>query len=122
MSGDELVVDTNVFINLSLGKFNIDPILQDKIIFVSIISEIAILGFQKISDDDDVSFFMQLLSTCHVVDLSQMVKMKSIDIKRKYKLKTPDAIVAATAVVLEKPLLTFDKDFLKIKELDLFLL
>jgi predicted nucleic acid-binding protein len=121
MNGDEMVADTNVFINLGLGKFNIDSILQDKIIFVSIISEIEILGFQKISDED-VSFFMQLLSTCHIVDLSQIIKMKAIDIKREYKIKTPDAIVAATAVVLDKPLLTFDKDFLKIKELDLFLL
>jgi hypothetical protein len=57
MSGNELVVDTNIFINLGNETLGIDKILQDKKIYVSIISEIEILGFHKISEADALFFF-----------------------------------------------------------------
>ena len=52
MSGNELVVDTNIFINLGTEHLGIDKILQGKRIYLSIISEIEILGFHKISEAD----------------------------------------------------------------------
>lgn len=119
MSGNELVVDTNIFINLGTKSLGIDKILQNKRIYVSIISEIEILGYHKISDSD-LSFFSSVLSLCNIIDLSQTIKLKSIEIRRRYKLKTPDAVIAATAIILDKPLFTFDKGFSKIKELILF--
>ncbi len=119
MNGNELVVDTNIFINLGTQHLGIDKILQGKRIYLSIISEIEILGFHKISESDAL-FFASLLSQCNIIDLSQTIKLKSIEIKRKYKLITPDAVIAATAIILDKPLFTFDKDFSKITELTLF--
>ncbi|MBO5690919.1 MAG: PIN domain-containing protein, partial [Spirochaetaceae bacterium] len=41
---------------------------------------------------------------------------------RFYKIKLPDAIVAATAISYNVPLLTADKEFNKIKGLNLCLL
>ena len=119
MNGNELVVDTNIFINLGTENLGIDKILQNKKIYLSILSEIEILGYHKISESD-ASFFLSVLSMCNIIDLSQTIKLKSIEIKRKYNLKTPDAIIAATAIILDKPLFTFDKGFAKIKELVLF--
>ena len=43
-------------------------------------------------------------------------------LKIKYKTKLPDALIAASAIMLGIPLLTFDKGFSKIKELDIVLL
>ena len=37
-------------------------------------------------------------------------------------MKLPDAVIAATALYLDIPILTADKDFAKIKNLDLLLL
>lgn len=40
----------------------------------------------------------------------------------KYKIKLPDAIIAATAIYLDLPLVTFDEDFKQIEELTLVLM
>lgn len=40
-----------------------------------------------------------------------------IVIKKKYKLKLPDAIIASTAIIHDTILITEDKDFSKIQEL-----
>lgn len=50
--------------------------------------------------------------------IKQIVK----EIKRKYKIKLPDAIIAATSIYLDIPLVTFDVDFKNIEELKLVLL
>jgi predicted nucleic acid-binding protein len=42
---------------------------------------------------------------------------KQIVKKQAYKIKLPDAIVAATAIYLDVPLTTFDSDFNKIADL-----
>jgi hypothetical protein len=38
------------------------------------------------------------------------------------KIKLPDAIIAATAMYLDLPLLTFDSDFARVPQLKLFIL
>jgi len=42
--------------------------------------------------------------------------------KQKYSVKTPDAIIAATAKAFNLPLVTADKDFKKIKDIEVVLL
>lgn len=51
--------------------------------------------------------------------MNYKIKEKSIDIRNNHKLKIPDAIIAATSIVYNIPLITSDKDFEKVKELDL---
>ena len=53
---------------------------------------------------------------------SQPIKERTILLRRKYGTKLPDSIVAATAIECELPLVTADKGFKKIEELDLRLL
>lgn len=43
----------------------------------------------------------------------------TIQLKQKYKVKLPDAIIAATAIHYNIPFITADADFKIIKELDL---
>jgi predicted nucleic acid-binding protein len=43
-------------------------------------------------------------------------------LKKKYSIKLPDAIIAATAIWYKIPLITADKGFEKIEELELILL
>jgi len=43
-------------------------------------------------------------------------------LRKKYSIKLPDAIVASTSIVYGLPLVTADKAFSKIKELDLILI
>jgi predicted nucleic acid-binding protein len=46
-------------------------------------------------------------------------RKKAIQIKQKYRIKLPDAIIAATAILYNIPFITADADFKIIKELDL---
>jgi len=43
-------------------------------------------------------------------------------LKKKYSIKLSDAIIAASCLVYDIPLVTADKGFSKIKELDLVLI
>jgi predicted nucleic acid-binding protein len=43
-------------------------------------------------------------------------------LRKNYTLRLPDAIVAASALSFEVPLVTADKVFSKVKELDLILI
>ena len=60
-----------------------------------------------------------LLSKCLVITMSNNIKEKFIEIRKKYKLKLPDAIIAATAIISNIPLISADKQFKAVKELTL---
>ncbi|WP_374725219.1 PIN domain-containing protein [Flavobacterium arsenatis] len=45
-----------------------------------------------------------------------------MELRRKYTIKLPDAIIASTSLVYEIPLVTADKGYSKIEELDLILI
>jgi len=49
----------------------------------------------------------------------EKVKDIAIVIRKKYKLKLPDSIIAATAIAYNIPLITADKQFEIISELQL---
>ena len=52
-----------------------------------------------------------------IVGLSEEVKQLTIEIRRKYRLKLPDAIVCATAIILDSDLLSNDVQLGKVREL-----
>ena len=89
--------------------------------FVSIITEMELLGFHGISETDK-QFYRTVLNDCSLVELSQPVKERTISLKQQHKIRLPDAIIAATASYLGIPLLTFDKGFSKVSEIDVLLL
>jgi len=49
-----------------------------------------------------------------VIDLTSEIKKETIALRRTIKLKLPDCIVAATAVVLNAKLLTADNELLRL--------
>ena len=70
-------------------------------------------------EEDDKLKIKSFLSECSVISLNDEVKDLSIKIKQKFKVKTPDDIIASTAIHLNLPLITADKGFDKITNLDL---
>jgi predicted nucleic acid-binding protein len=118
MNGNSIVLDTNIILYLLNGDEQLSAMLNGMELFVSVISEIELLGYNGIEEDDKlkIKFF---LSECSVISLNNEVKELSIKIKQKFKVKTPDAIIASTAIFLNLPLITADKGFDKITDLDL---
>ena len=54
--------------------------------------------------------------------LNAHIKAQTIKLRKKYKIKLPDAIIAATAITYELPLVSADQGFSQIEELDFILL
>ncbi|HAH55369.1 MAG TPA: VapC toxin family PIN domain ribonuclease [Flavobacterium sp.] len=120
MIGNSIVLDTNIVLYLLNGDDKLASILNEMQLYVSVITEIELLGYQEITNDDKIKikFF---LSECEIVSLNDEIKNLCIAIKQTSKVKTPDAVVAATAISLQIPLITADKGFEKNQDLDLFL-
>lgn len=99
---------------------NVSPYL-DEDVGISIVSEIEMLSFNGLTAEDE-KIIKSLISDCKVFQLNNEIKEKAIYIRRTYRNKLPDAIIAATAIVKDLTLLTADKDFNKISELKMVLL
>ena len=117
MNGTDFVADTNALIYLLDGNSCMSPFLQSKLAF-SVISEMELLSLSGITATEE-SNIKSLLLDCKEISLTGEVKEKTIEIRKKYKTKLPDAIVAASAIVNNLPLITADKRFNQIEELQL---
>lgn len=120
MSGFNYLADTNTFIYL----LNRHPALQNLLEvewYFFFITEIELLGKTGISNAE-VKKVQALLDTCTKIIHSEEINKLTIRIRREHKIKLPDALIAATALYTQLPLLTFDKGFTQIKSLDLVLL
>ncbi len=119
MNGTNLVLDTNIVIYYFRGsEFARDLILNNEIT-ISIITEIELLSYPNNTPTDIVNI-KKLLSTFTIIPITTFIKDKTIEFRRKYKLKTPDSIIVATANYLNYALVTADKQ-LKNVEIDMIL-
>lgn len=120
MNGNSIVLDTNIALYLLNGDEKLASILDGMQLFVSVITEIELLGYLGLSASDKTKI-KSFLSDCSIIYLNNEIKDLSIKLKQKSKSKTPDAIVASTALFLQLPLITADKGFQNIEDLDLIL-
>ena len=120
MNGIDFVADTNALIYLLNGNSCMLPFLNKNLAF-SVISEMELLSFSGISEAEENNI-KALLNDCEEISLLKDVKDKAIELRKKYKTKLPDAIVAASAIVNNLPLITADKGFNQIQELNLQLI
>mgnify|MGYP001806350470 CR=1 FL=1 len=122
MSGpSNFLVDTNVIILGLKGNDEVRITLEDKNLFISVITEIELNSIPFNSKKDE-GLMADFISNCFVLELDYEIKRQTIAIRKQTKTKLPDAIIAASAYVHKLPLLTGDKGFTKIKGIDIFLL
>jgi len=120
MNGISIICDTNPLIYLLDGNKAIAQFLDNKQLYLSIITELELFGKQNLSKNDN-ELIDSLLMNCFIIDIEHEIKQIYKEIKQKYTIKLPDAIIAATALYLDLPLLTFDKDFRNVPDLKLML-
>ena len=121
MSGDSIVSDTSLIINLFNGNINVQQLITGRSLFISIISEIEVLSFPNITPKDK-SLLKDFLFECYIIDIESAIKDITIEIRSKYKVKLPDTIIAATAMYFDMPLFTMDKGFSRITDLQAVIL
>ena len=122
MNGKSLFLDTNAIIHLLNGSSNIQLLLEDALtISISIISKIEFLSYNELSDQDIDTFndFINLVNVVNLENSNTDLIEKITSIRNNYKLKLPDAIIAASAQLSSATLVTADKDFKRIKGLEL---
>lgn len=120
MIGNSFIADTNFLINVHEGKEITEPFL-DKFPIISVISEIELLGWPKLKPSEIIKL-KALLEDCIILELTPEIKEIAIEIRQQISIKTPDAIIAATAHFMKLPLVTSDKVFEKIKNIEVILI
>jgi predicted nucleic acid-binding protein len=84
---------------------------------ISVITEIEALSWVNKSKAKE-RILIEFVQDAQVLALTQEVVKECIRLKRSRKIKTPDAIIAATAIVHNLILITSDSGFLGIKDLE----
>lgn len=116
MNGSRLLIDTNIALYLLGGDGRVAELLDGQDIYLSFISELELLGFRDL-DAKEEAIVLDFISKCTVVNIDQHIKQQTIAIRRASQVKLPDAIIAATSIHLELPLLSADKGFSRINQL-----
>jgi predicted nucleic acid-binding protein len=83
----------------------IDRLLEVEQPSISAITEIELLCW-KTATPDDLAILNGFIGDAMVIELEQSIKYKTADIRKAHKLKLPDAIIAATALVYDLTLLS----------------
>ena len=98
----------------------LDPLLgQDRAIFVSVVTELELLSHPGLTEED-MTEIQQLLTSVVIFPLESRLAQLAGALRRQYHLKTPDSVVAATALLTRTTLVTRNiRDFQGIDGLSL---
>ncbi len=122
MNGADKLLDSNILIYLSKNQLKLSAFAQPgDTLSVSVITYMEVLGY-TFSTAEEAEMVKTICDTLHVVHLDEKIVNEVIRIRKSVKIKLPDAIIAATAIYLDVPLITADTAFQKIEELSLIYL
>lgn len=114
MSGKlRFVLDTNAVVSLLNGNRELAARLEAAAyVGISVITYLEFLAFDGLTDDDRKSF-EQFCSRVEIVPLvhNDDLADTALQLRRKHRLKLPDAIIGATAFCRKALLITNDTHF-----------
>ncbi len=114
-------LDTNFVIYYLIKDKQAEKFFNENLVntfyYISVISRVELFSYSEITPEESSSIEAFLGSTRTVL-IDNEIAMIAAELRRKYKIKTPDSLVAATAIYTNTSLVTRNtKDFEKIKEL-----
>ena len=122
---EQVLVDTSILIDILRGRR--DSILKGKDdntdFAISVVTYMELL--QGSRDKDEATKIEKIREVCRLIHLDLQISEQSLSLIKKYslshRLQIPDALIAATALMLNIPLLTLNKkDFHYISGLQLY--
>jgi predicted nucleic acid-binding protein len=108
------VLDTNVALYLLGGRL-LNPLPVGEF-YLSVITEMEMLSYPTISEAE-VLRIRQFLSQVKVMGVGEDVKNAAIALRKKYRLKLPDAIICATALSVNAALVSNDTQLSRVMEI-----
>ena len=120
--GKRYLIDSNIISKYSnnliseQGCLFLEDIFDTEIL-ISFITRIEILVYSP-SEDSVKLIVNSILEASSQLLISEEILLKTVEIRRKAKIKLPDAIIATTAIIHNLTLLSDnDNDFLKVGKL-----
>lgn len=115
-----VVFDTNAFIYFISGD---NRLLQysNSTVYISEFTEMELKGRFGITSKE-LQKLDEILEDFIILPFNNEIKERAISIRHKNKLKLPDALIVSTAMWIDLPFVTADKDFKNIPFLNLILL
>ncbi len=120
METDRIFVDTNIIIYLTQGDENVVEIIQNKDVYTSFVTEIELLSFNFLTENEQLTI-TKLLNDFKIVEYHSSLKNIIIDLRKKYNLKFADSVILASAIFLNIPFVTSDKKLKNVTETDIIL-
>ncbi len=122
---EQVLVDTSIFVDILRGRRA--SILQgkddDTDFVISVVTYMELL--QGSRNKDETAKIEKIREACRLIHLDLQISEQSLSLIRQYslshRLQIPDALIAATSLTLNIPLLTLNqKDFHYINGLELY--
>ena len=114
-----MLIDSNVIIyaaqthHIDLRQF-IDEITPS----VSVVAVTLVIGYHKLGEDER-QYMEQFFQKTEILPLSDTVMHRAVGLRQQRRMSLGDAIIAATAIVHDRILVTHNvQDFLWISELN----
>ena len=111
----KLLLDTNVILDFLKNEsdvFDLSSLFLKHECFTSVIVKLELLKFPGITPNEE-RVVNEMLKLVPVIQLNQSIENETILISRSSKLKLPDAIIGATAIVYNAEIVTKDAHFLE---------
>lgn len=122
MGKERYLIDTNVaieYVGETLPEKSLamlDRIIDDQY-FLSVINQIELLGYTNITQYEEEKF-QELVKSATIFNLNNEIVNETIKLRQLNKIKLPDAIIAATALLKNLTIISRNtKDFNKIDRL-----
>jgi predicted nucleic acid-binding protein len=119
--GQKFLIDTNSLIDFQTRKIPHDGLgfiaktIDDSFI-ISFITYIEFLGYKDVSQSME-----NFIALATIIEVNKPIINQTILLRKAYRIKLPDAIIAATAIVHNLTLISHNtKDFVNIKGLPIF--
>lgn len=120
MAVSKITLDSNIIIYTGLSEHDyLRNWLRSKRIMVSVICQLEVLGYHKLKPKDS-RYFQSFFQQCELVPIHPEIINLSINFRQSKKMSVGDAIIAATALYRNLPLITANlRDFEHLKNIEL---
>ena len=118
MNGTKIVFDTCVVLMMLKGKCELSSLgIDEAFRYISVITRMELAAKQNMKREEEEAI-RNFIADVTVSPLDEEVECKAVEIRRTTKIKLPDCIIAATAIVLDAVLVTNDVHLLHLSRPD----
>jgi predicted nucleic acid-binding protein len=100
------------FVNKKAGALDLYALFSGESRFISVITKLELLKYPDITPEEEKRI-LAFLPDITVLPITEAIERETIEISRNTKLKLPDAIIAATAIVTGAEVVSTDPHFRK---------